>query len=480
MKYIIACLAVFGLLLCVVYLVRSSPQDVLQPTHTKRQENICGQYCLNAVLQHLGKNVELPELLHTVPVGRGTNLAHLKQLAQAYELQALGARVPVDVLFSMRCPAILHVNGNHFIALLPDGAENSFTVVDPPRSFAVTAPKDLTSRWQWQGNCLFIDDEEIRLPGTETTQGVPRIFVENPVYDAGIVFDDTTIISPTYKITNKGTAELLIKEIKTDCSCTTAAVERKKLRPGEFVDLTVKFHVKGRFGRLAERKTLIITNDPKSPETVLSIKAERRREFALDPRLASLGLVRMGTDKVLLMRIIPGAEDKELLTEKAETSSTFVEVTQVKSEFATRSPNEYLLKIHLLPTAPAGSFSALVRIPCMGASRRTLEIPISAEIVGAIRTSLSKLQFGLISPGEGPRTKKINLRSDKGFDIVNISADQAWLEVEKEKLNPGGYSLIVRLIPAAAAGGRLEATVVAETTLPDMKFIKIPVFAYRL
>ena len=122
---------------------------------------------------------------------------------------------------------------------------------------------------------------------------------------------------------------------------------------------------------MAERKTLLITNDPQTPQTVLILRAERRREFRLNPPRALFGIVPMGTEKVLLVRVTPGAKDKQLRIEKAKTSSPFVRVEEVKGAFNRKKTNDHLLKIQLLPSAPAGYLRAVVKIPCAGASRAT-------------------------------------------------------------------------------------------------------------
>ena len=76
-------------------------------TYAIKQKNLCGHYCLVSVLQHLGKNVQAPELVPAARAEDGTNLAQLKTLAEAYGLKTLGAKITKDLLFAMRRPAIL-------------------------------------------------------------------------------------------------------------------------------------------------------------------------------------------------------------------------------------------------------------------------------------------------------------------------------------------------------------------------------------
>jgi hypothetical protein len=523
----------------------TASEDTSHDNYVLQQKKICGQYCLTSVLRYLGKNVEISDFYYSAPPEYGTNLAQLKQFAEAYELKTLGAKVSKEILFSMGRPAILHVNGNHFIALLPKKIGTNYTVIDPPQSFTITGPEELVSRWKWKGNCLFVDKKEIILPeiqeagkgkilyyavaivliftillicvrsiasrkavGTSTTTtilpflcvlvlintsscrnkrvqkasdgGVPRIFVADPVFDAGIVFDETNVIAHSFVVKNTGTADLLIEDIKTDCSCTTVGNVKKKLVPGESSPVTINFHLRGHFGKMADRKTVIVTNDPDNPTTLVTILAVRRREFTLSPPSALLGIVPMGMEKVLLMRITPGAEDKILSLDKISTSSNFIEVTPIDSEITSQKTKNYLLRVKLLPTAPGGMLNEVIHIPCLGASREMLEIPVRAEVKGPINASLSEVQFGLIKRQEKEKVKKVQLRSKKAFNIVKISTNQLWLKVPKEQISDKEFSLLVTITPAKASQGKLEGMITVETDLLDMNSIQIPVFAFHL
>ncbi|HUT29604.1 MAG TPA: DUF1573 domain-containing protein [Sedimentisphaerales bacterium] len=471
---------VFAMVVCTSVLGAKSSEDSAGVNYGRKEKNVCGQYCLVSILQYLGRNIHYGELLPVAPAERGTNLAQLKTFAEAYGVKTLGARVTTDMVFAMRRPAILHINGNHFIALLPNKDDPNFTVIDPPQTFAITNAKDLTTKWKWKGNCLLIDEQEMVLPDPDAKPGVPKIFIDDLLFDAGVIFDDTTVISATFKITNKGLGDLVITEVKTDCSCTAAAIENQTIKPGASVPLTIRFDVKGRFGELPARKTLVKTNDPSAPETILTIRAERRREFTVNPASPFMGVLPMGTEKVLLIRITPGAEDKQLSIHEAAASSEFLEVSQIDNDFGSGNPREYLVRVRLLDTTPAGSVNEVVRIPCIGASRKTLEIPIRAEVRGPIQTSLSQVQFGLIRADEKNRTRKIHLRSDKAFELANVTADQPWLEAACEKVNDSQHFLVVTIVPGVAPKGRLEGLVTVDTTMKEMSTVRIPVFAFRL
>lgn len=113
-------------------------------------------------------------------------------------------------------------------------------------------------------------------------------------------------------------------------------------------------------------------------------------------------------------------------------------------------------------------------------SKKTLEIPICAEFMGPINTSLSEVQFGLIKHQESEKTKKIQFRSKKAFHLENININQPWLKVNKQKISDKEFSFLLTIIPANAAKGELKGMITVETNLRDMKSIQIPVFAFHL
>jgi len=481
-KSIIIAAAACIITICSVYFtdVPSELQRFISGKHTKKRKKVCGQYCLASILRTLGKNVTAGELLPAAQPEYGTNLAQLKALAQEYGLKALGANVSMETLFSMKCAAILHVNGDHFIAFLPRKNENTITVYDPPKEFIISGSKELTKRWNFKGNCLFIDEKEINLQGIDIAGGIPRIYVENPVYDAGIIFDNTKIINPTFTIENKGSAELVIEDIKTGCSCTTAKVEKEKIAPGESTELKLRYKVAAYLGKMPTLKAVLKTNDPEHPVMTFKVKGIRKREFIFDPPRAAMGLLKLGREKIILMKIVPGSEDRRIFPDKAEISSPFIELSQVKNKYANPNPNHYLLKICLSPNTPPGPFDESIRIPCDGSSYEILKIPVTAEIVGPVRLSLTEIQFGLINQNSKAATKNVHLKSDEPFNIAGLKTTQPWLETENKKVSETKYIVTIKITPAQAPEGKLNAAVILRTNSSKMPEIRIPVYAYRL
>lgn len=82
---------------------------------------------------------------------------------------------------------------------------------------------------------------------------------------------DTQIVAE-FPFTNVGKQPVKIKSVKTSCGCTTATMDKEIYAPGEKGKISAIFNIGERVG-VQEKTVLVVTNDPKEPELVLSFKA---------------------------------------------------------------------------------------------------------------------------------------------------------------------------------------------------------------
>ncbi len=99
----------------------------------------------------------------------------------------------------------------------------------------------------------------------------PKLKIDKLVHDFGTV-KQGEVLKTTFSISNEGKKTLKILKTKASCGCTIGIPEKKELKGGESTLLRVTFNTAGRVGK--QHKTIrIFSNDPKNPETVLTIKA---------------------------------------------------------------------------------------------------------------------------------------------------------------------------------------------------------------
>ncbi len=103
----------------------------------------------------------------------------------------------------------------------------------------------------------------------------PKISVDQAIYDFGEVTAGVAV-THTFILTNVGDAPLTITSVRTSCGCTTTALSKTTLQPGESVKLTATFdstHYSGRVGK----SIYVESNDPDTPKLVLVITGTVKR-----------------------------------------------------------------------------------------------------------------------------------------------------------------------------------------------------------
>jgi len=103
----------------------------------------------------------------------------------------------------------------------------------------------------------------------------PKISVDHAVYDFGEVIAGMTV-THTFVLTNAGDAPLVISRVWTSCGCTTTALPKTTIAPGESVDLTVTFNSTGYRGKVG-KSIYIKSNDPVTPRLTLVMTGTVKR-----------------------------------------------------------------------------------------------------------------------------------------------------------------------------------------------------------
>jgi hypothetical protein len=79
-------------------------------------------------------------------------------------------------------------------------------------------------------------------------------------------------VSTVFYFKNTGTADLLVKKIRTSCGCTAVLLSSDTIKPGDTGELKVSFDSSGFKGKI-EKSIYFHSNDPDNPVVQLIIKS---------------------------------------------------------------------------------------------------------------------------------------------------------------------------------------------------------------
>ena len=106
----------------------------------------------------------------------------------------------------------------------------------------------------------------------QVSGNAPTIYFTETQHDFGKV-NEGEKVNYTFNFSNKGSATLIVKDIKTSCGCTAALLSKDNIAPGQEGTVKVELDTKNRSGKMS-RTITINSNDPKDPAKILTIYAD--------------------------------------------------------------------------------------------------------------------------------------------------------------------------------------------------------------
>ncbi len=100
----------------------------------------------------------------------------------------------------------------------------------------------------------------------------PMLGVDLASYDFGSV-SEGTVVTHTFVLTNLGDSVLTITGTRATCGCTTTALAKSSLAPGESVPLDARVDT-SHFGGRIQKQIYIDSNDPTTPSALVTIQGD--------------------------------------------------------------------------------------------------------------------------------------------------------------------------------------------------------------
>lgn len=97
--------------------------------------------------------------------------------------------------------------------------------------------------------------------GYDNKMKTPEITFEKDMHDFGRLVSGESI-SFSFKFTNTGNGDLLIRDCNATCGCTVADFPHEVIKPGESGYVTVSFNSSGKVGQQYQEVTVISNAQP--------------------------------------------------------------------------------------------------------------------------------------------------------------------------------------------------------------------------
>lgn len=140
-------------------------------------------------------------------------------------------------------------------------------------------------------------------------------------------------VDAVFKYENKGDTPVHIKAVRPSCGCTTAALAKNDVAPGEKGEITATFNIGDRTG--VQVKTVTVeTDDPKAPQTVLTFKATIAQMLELQPAFVFWQANEPAQPKTIIARAAKGVAVKKVdVTSSSGDFTAKVEPGKTADEF---------------------------------------------------------------------------------------------------------------------------------------------------
>ncbi|MFQ5591046.1 MAG: DUF1573 domain-containing protein [Phycisphaerae bacterium] len=320
------------------------------------------------------------------------------------------------------------------------------------------------------------------MPQKTHEQRGPRLFVGERVRDLGTIIEGDKVVV-TWKLENKGDADLIIENTRASCGCTVVRLsdEDTTVPPGGSLDLKAEYDSRHRRGEQRISVT-VYTNDPLEPMLKLEVAARVIKLYRLTPsQVVNIRSLKRGQTAQQTLDLAPseGGADVELLAVELNYAAP---LSHAVERFDTPHGPGRRISFTVLDDAPLGRLTARVTLKvAVGDVQRTRELLIRGEVVGDLTCQPAIVDETRHKSRRGRRLVPVTIRSTgkQPVEILGISAGPLLdATVERREQSMGGTAYDVHLaIRDDAPAGPFGALLEVRTNSLDQPLIRVPVFA---
>ena len=313
-------------------------------------------------------------------------------------------------------------------------------------------------------------------------EGTPKIQFDRMVYDFGKVSQAATV-SGVFKFKNVGDGILKVEPPKPSCGCTVAALKPDTLPPGATGELPFTLYL-GQVKAQFDKRIAVKSNDPRTPEVSLTLKADYTPLYDINP-LTLAPVLAFGVNNAAQFTTITCTDGKPLHLGKLVTSKPWITATvepgartdggtarirvAIQREGSPRRFNEYV-HVYTAEQTNTPVSSIYVYGQVMG------EVSLSPE---ALYWSVTDAAKTAAERPEAQVARRVTIRSadGKAIEVKNPQSTIKGIKVELVPKEAGKvYELVARLdeMPASTISGNVSF----ETSVAAQSRIEVPVIVH--
>lgn len=131
-----------------------------------------------------------------------------------------------------------------------------------------------------------------------------------------------------YKFTNTGPAPVRIRNVRTSCGCTTAALSKTDYAPGESGEIEARFTFSGRTGRQEKAISVDTTANPEQP-TILKLHVYIQETVKIEPEIVLWRVGEPPDPKAIHIAVADDASAK-IISVTSDNPALKVKLTELK------------------------------------------------------------------------------------------------------------------------------------------------------
>ena len=310
-------------------------------------------------------------------------------------------------------------------------------------------------------------------------EGAPKIEFEQTVYDFGKTSQVATV-SGVFKFSNAGDGILKVESLKPSCGCTVAELKPDTLPPGETGELAFTLHL-GQVKAQFDKRIMVKSNDPQTPEVSLSIKADYTPLYDLNPMTLAPNLA-FGVNDAAQFTTLTRTDGKPLRLVRLVASKPWITATVEPS--AKAEDTTARIRVAIQREGPPRRFNEYVHVyTAEQTNAPASSIYVYGQMMGEVSLSPEALYWSVTDAAktaeERPEalvTRRVTIRAVEGkaIDLKNLQSTIKGINVELVPKEEGKvYELVARLdeVPASTVSGKVSF----ETSVAAQPVIEVPV-----